>query len=96
MEFVDGLNLRQLMTERRLAPREAMTIVPQICEALQHAHDHGIVHRDIKPENMELPLGHFSPPSLRDHGMRVDVRLDEVVLRASRKTRSVATSVPAR
>ena len=33
-------------------PREALQIVPQICEALQFAHDEGIVHRDIKPENI--------------------------------------------
>ncbi|HHY85295.1 MAG TPA: serine/threonine protein kinase [Verrucomicrobia bacterium] len=52
MEFVDGVNLRQLLRAQRLSPREAMAIVPQICEALQYAHDRGIVHRDIKPENV--------------------------------------------
>src|SRR5262245_43408960 len=54
MEFVDGLNLRQLEREGKLTPREALQIVPQICEALQFAHDEGIVHRDIKPENILL------------------------------------------
>jgi serine/threonine protein kinase len=52
MEFVDGLNLRQLLQGERIAPREALAIVPQICDALQFAHDHGIVHRDIEPENI--------------------------------------------
>jgi serine/threonine protein kinase len=52
MEFVDGANLRQLQRAGHLSPREAMAIVPQICEALQFAHDRGIVHRDIKPENI--------------------------------------------
>jgi predicted Ser/Thr protein kinase len=52
MEFVDGLTLRQLEQAGRLAPEEALRIVPQICEALQYAHDEGIVHRDIKPENI--------------------------------------------
>jgi hypothetical protein len=37
-----------------LSPREALAIVPQICDALQFAHDEGIVHRDIKPENILL------------------------------------------
>src|SRR5208283_299992 len=36
----------------KLSPREALQIVPQICEALQFAHDEGILHRDIKPENI--------------------------------------------
>jgi predicted Ser/Thr protein kinase len=174
MEFVDGLNLRELERAGKLSPREALQIVPQICEALQFAHDEGVVHRDIKPENIlldkkgrvkiadfgiakimgvgspgadaglqpgggdaasaapgagqarltedgkiigtpnymapeqveapqsvdhradifslgvvfyemltgELPLGKFAPPSSRTCGVTVDVRLDEVVLRA--------------
>ncbi len=54
MEFVDGLNLRELIRTRRLSAPEALAIVPQICDALQFAHDQGIVHRDIKPENLLL------------------------------------------
>ena len=54
MEFVDGVNLRQLLHAGRISPREALAIVPQICDALQFAHDQGIVHRDIKPENILL------------------------------------------
>jgi predicted Ser/Thr protein kinase len=52
MEFVDGMNLRQLVETYRLTPRETLGIVPQICEALEYAHSEGIVHRDIKPENI--------------------------------------------
>ena len=54
MEFVDGVNLRQLLHAGRISAREALAIVPQICDALQFAHDQGIVHRDIKPENILL------------------------------------------
>ena len=54
MEFVDGVSLRQLLHAGRVSPREALAIVPQICDALQYAHDQGIVHRDIKPENILL------------------------------------------
>jgi tRNA A-37 threonylcarbamoyl transferase component Bud32 len=153
MEFVDGLSLRQLLQAGKMQPEQALTIVPKICEALQYAHEQGIVHRDIKPENIlldkqgrvkiadfgiakmvgaetrqpaltgakdvvgtphymapeqiekpqtvdhradiyslgvvfyemltgELPLGKFQPPS---HKVQIDVRLDEVVLRALEK-----------
>jgi serine/threonine protein kinase len=54
MEFVDGVSLRQLLASGRVSPREALAIVPQICDAPQYAHDQGIVHRDIKPENILL------------------------------------------
>jgi len=52
MEYVDGLNLRELERSRKLSPEEALVIVPGICDALQYAHQQGIVHRDIKPENI--------------------------------------------
>ena len=57
MEFVDGVNLRQATRAGRLLPEQALAIVPQICEALQYAHDAGVVHRDIKPENILLDRG---------------------------------------
>ena len=52
MEYVDGANLRQTIAHGGLTPPEALAIVPQICDALQVAHDEGVVHRDIKPENV--------------------------------------------
>ncbi len=54
MEFVDGVNLRQAMRAGRFSPQQALFVVPKICEALQFAHDEGILHRDIKPENILL------------------------------------------
>jgi serine/threonine protein kinase len=54
MEFVDGMNLRQLLRTQKCTPEEALAIVPLLCDALQYAHERGIVHRDIKPENLLL------------------------------------------
>jgi tRNA A-37 threonylcarbamoyl transferase component Bud32 len=54
MEFVGGTDLRRVIQSGELSPAEALAIVPQICEALQYAHEEGIVHRDIKPENILL------------------------------------------
>lgn len=54
MEYIGGVNLRDLLREGKMPPEEALAIVPPVCEALQYAHERGIVHRDIKPENILL------------------------------------------
>src|SRR6185369_17120030 len=54
MEYVDGVNLRHAMRASRFTPAQALGIVPKICEALQYAHEEGVLHRDIKPENILL------------------------------------------
>jgi len=67
MEYVDGVDLRRTIHAGTLQPREALTIVPQICEALQYAHDNGVVHRDIKPEN--ILLGKDGRVKIADFGL---------------------------
>lgn len=52
MEFVDGPTLRQIVGQQQLSPKHALTIVPHLCDALQFAHNEGVIHRDIKPENI--------------------------------------------
>ncbi|MEL6109892.1 MAG: serine/threonine-protein kinase [Planctomycetota bacterium] len=152
MEYVEGSSLREVTSHQQLDPAQSLEIVPHLCDALQYAHDKGVVHRDIKPENIllrvdgtvkiadfglsrildesqpfaltathqvmgtprymapeqlegakgvdhradiyslgvviyemltgELPIGRFAAPSKR---ARIDVRLDEVVLRTLEK-----------
>ena len=45
---------RQVMQGGKISPAQALDLVPKICEALQYAHEQGVVHRDIKPENILL------------------------------------------
>src|SRR5262249_48939966 len=54
MEYVEGASLRQLLEREAgsITERRVLEYVPQIIEALQHAHEAGVVHRDVKPENV--------------------------------------------
>ncbi len=54
MEFVDGTDLMEFIRSGQMTQAQAVKLLPQICDALQFAHDHGIVHRDIKPSNILL------------------------------------------
>lgn len=54
MELVDGTDLMDVIRSKQMTQEMALGLLPQICDALQFAHDHGIVHRDIKPSNIML------------------------------------------
>jgi serine/threonine-protein kinase len=59
MPYVEGESLRdRLAREKQLPVEDAVRIAREVADALQYAHEHGIVHRDIKPENILLHGGH--------------------------------------
>lgn len=51
-EFVDGVNLRQLMAERTLGFQETAHLIAQVADALDYAHSLKVIHRDVKPGNI--------------------------------------------
>jgi serine/threonine protein kinase len=70
-DFVRGITLTDLMTSERLQPKAAAELVAQIADALQYAHERGVIHRDIKPANIMLergPAGEFLP-KIMDFGL---------------------------
>ena len=70
MELVRGLPITRYCDERNLSTADRLTLFVQVCRALQHAHENGIVHRDIKPSNILVTHDGDAPmPKVIDFGI---------------------------
>ena len=74
MEFVDGVSLRQHLRDRKVTPVSALTIVRELCKALEFAHKERVVHRDIKPENVLIDTA--GRIKLTDFGLALRIDAD--------------------
>ena len=54
MDFVEGLDLATLCSQEALSAVRAAQVVATVADAIQHAHEHGVIHRDLKPGNVLL------------------------------------------
>jgi serine/threonine protein kinase len=61
MELVRGIKITDYCDENNLATKERLKLFTQVCQAIQHAHQKGIIHRDIKPSNI-LVANHDGVP----------------------------------
>ena len=70
MELVRGLSLTDYCDKKLLSTRERLDLFLQVCDAIQHAHQKGIIHRDIKPNNVMVTLHEGKPlPLVIDFGI---------------------------
>jgi serine/threonine protein kinase len=70
MELVRGIKLTDYCDEHGLPTRERLKLFFQVCQAIQHAHQKGIIHRDIKPSNILVTLNNGEPlPKVIDFGI---------------------------
>ena len=80
MEMVDGISITEYCDRNRLAPAERIALCVPVCQAIQHAHQKGIIHRDIKPSNVLVTVQDGKPvPKVIDFGVAkaIDQRLSE-------------------
>jgi WD40 repeat protein/serine/threonine protein kinase len=70
MELVKGVPLTKYCDEHRLTPRQRLELFIPVCQAIQHAHQKGIIHRDVKPTNVLVALYDGKPvPKVIDFGV---------------------------
>jgi serine/threonine protein kinase len=70
MELVRGIKITDYCEQNHLSPRERLDLFMQVCRAIQHAHQKGVIHRDIKPSNILVTLHDGVPvPKVIDFGI---------------------------
>ena len=77
MEYVDGTPLNEFCDRRRMSVRDRVRLFTQVCHAVQHAHQKGVIHRDLKPSNILVADENDQPVcKVIDFGIARAVELD--------------------
>jgi serine/threonine protein kinase/WD40 repeat protein len=74
MELIEGVPLDAYVRERRLSRRQTLHLMAVVCQAVQHAHQRGVIHRDIKPSNVLVDAE--GQPHLVDFGLGKYLNID--------------------
>jgi len=70
MELVRGIKITEFCDRKKISTRERLDLFVQVCNAIQHAHQKGVIHRDIKPSNILVTLNNDLPqPKVIDFGI---------------------------
>ena len=70
MELVKGVPITKFCDEHQLSPRQRLELFVPVCQAVQHAHQKGVIHRDLKPSNVLIALYDDKPvPKIIDFGV---------------------------
>lgn len=89
MELVEGQPLTRYATGHSLVPRERLALMLKICEAVEHAHQRGVIHRDLKPGNILVTAG--GQPKVLDFGVARTVDHDADATMATRAGQIIGT-----
>jgi serine/threonine protein kinase len=92
MELVRGVPITRYCDEANLSTTQRLELFTQVCRAIQHAHEKGIVHRDIKPSNILVAQhDHLAVPKVIDFGIAKATQ-GRLTIRAATSIRSVCCS----
>jgi serine/threonine protein kinase len=67
MELIRGLPLHEYAEQRKLTARDRLALMAKVCDAVDHAHQRGVIHRDLKPGN--ILVDETGQPKILDFGV---------------------------